>query len=182
MQQALSFEEKPSHIYVTRYLEDFQDYLDNPEISEICVNRPGELWLERAGSPAMERIACPAINNERLMRLARQIARITDQAVNTQNPLLSASLPSGERVQIVLPPVAAHGVALSIRKQIVRDMSLEDMARTGAFKKVGLAKERPSEQGHGERSAMAVNGDFGKLIAQAARSRKNIIISGGRSF
>jgi len=181
MQTALSLEDPQQNIYVTRYLEDFREYLDDQQVCEICVNRPGEIWIERAGNPVMERHECKAVTNERLLRLARQIARISDQAVNQQSPLLAASLPTGERVQIVLPPVSAAGVALSIRKQVVRDMSLEDFAKSGAFKRVNLTKEKRSNDNRAEQRAMAVNGDFGRLIANAARKRKNIIISGGTS-
>jgi len=181
MQPACQNELFPTDIYVTRYLEDFREYLNDPEVSEICVNRPEEMWIERAGDPVMERIECKSLTNERLMRLARQIARITDQAINLQSPLLAASLPTGERVQVIMPPVSPGGVALSIRKQVVRDMSLDDFAKAGAFGKAKLTTERKAYNSNGEQKAMAGNDDFRKLIGDAARQRQNIIISGGTS-
>ena len=97
-------------IFLQRYLDIFKLYLDDPEIAEICVNRIGELWIERAGKPSMEQIECAAITKDHMMRLAKQIASNTNQAINTQNPLLSASLPTGERVQVIQFPATPNGV------------------------------------------------------------------------
>lgn len=176
--QVLSFDRG---IYVERYLDIFRDWLNDPRVSEICVNRPGEIWVERAGDAVMQRMECAAVTDESLMRLARQVARITAQAVNDDAPLLSAALPTGERIQIVLPPLSRRGIALSIRKQVLRDMDLGDYARAGAFSKTGFIKggsETPVDAGL---HRLCETSDIRAFIAAAARDRKNIVISGGTS-
>lgn len=168
-------------IYIGRYLEPFADYMNDPQVSEICVNRPGEVWVERMGAPAMQRFDNKAITTDHMMTLARQIARISDQAVNEQSPLLSACLPSGERVQIAIPPVASSGVALSIRKQVVQDLNLDDYAKAGAFKSAHLVDDQHKDEVSEQLRDLAEKGDFQAFLSGAIRARKNIIISGGTS-
>jgi type IV secretion system protein VirB11 len=170
-----------SGVYVERYLDIFREFLNDPTVSEICVNRPGEVWIERLGSPAMECFENKDITPDRLMRLVRQIARISDQAIGPDSPLLSACLPGGERVQVVIPPVSPHGVALSIRKQVVQNMNLDDYAGTGAFDDVALLTDTSAQKNDHRLHSLAQAGKFQEFIAEAAKSRKNIIISGGTS-
>jgi len=168
-------------VYARRYLDIFRDYLDDPAVSEICVNRPGELWIERSGCLHMERIENKDISDVHLMRLARQIARITQQAINLETPLLAASLPTGERAQIMIPPISMKGVALSIRKQVLHDISLEDYARTGAFEKTNLIKDGRDPHEDEKLKALAARGEFKDFLSLAARKKKNIVIAGGTS-
>jgi type IV secretion system protein VirB11 len=168
-------------VYIERYLDPFKSYLNDPKVSEICVNRPGEVWIERMGTPAMQQFKHDVLTDEHMRLLARQIARISNQSINEQSPLLSATLPDGARVQIVFPPTSPHGVALSIRKQVMHDMSLNDYAKDGAFKKVELFDGTHSSSADDELRALAKAKDFQEFISAAARARKNIVISGGTS-
>ena len=172
---------KAENVFMERYLDAFRHYLADPEISEICVNRPGEIWIERNGCPSMERVEAPSITDDHMMRLARQIARITNQAVSMQHPLLSASLPTGERVQVITPPASSHGVILSIRKQVVKDMNLADYAAAGAFETVDWITDKDIQSPDDLLRAHAEQKNFYEFISLAARSKKNIIISGGTS-
>lgn len=169
------------NIFIDRYMDVFQEYMKDPEISEICVNRPGEIWIERMGCPTMERIEKPEINNDNLMRLARMIAQKTGQAICLETPLLSASLPTGERIQVIIPPVSPHGISLSIRKQVVRNMSLDDYADAGAFDRVDLITNADAKEEDNTIRALAENGNFRDFLSSAAKAKKNIIISGGTS-
>lgn len=168
-------------VFLQRYLDIFKVYLDDPEIAEICVNRSGELWIERAGSPSMEKIDCPDITKDHMMRLARQIANTTGQAINLQNPLLSASLPTGDRVQVIMPPATLNGIVFSIRKQVVKDMDLADYANAGAFDAVDWVNDSDLKPHDAQLRALAEQKNFYQFIALAAKSKKNIIISGGTS-
>ncbi len=168
-------------VFLQRYLDIFKVYLDDPEIAEICVNRSGELWIERAGNPSMEKIDCADITKDHMMRLARQIANTTGQAINLQNPLLSASLPTGERVQVIMPPATLNGIVLSIRKQVVKDMDLADYANAGAFDAVDWVNDSDLKPHNAQLRALAEQKNFYQFIALAAKSKKNIIISGGTS-
>ena len=129
----------------------------------------------------MERIESDSITDDHMMRLARQIARTTGQAINLQNPLLSASLPTGERVQIIIPPVSPYGVILSIRKQVVKDMDLADYAAAGAFESVDWVTDANLKDSDLALRSLAEQKNFYEFISSAAKSKKNIIISGGTS-
>ena len=169
------------NVFIERYLDAFRQHLEDPEISEICVNRPGELWIERMGAPSMELIESSSITDDHMMRLARQIARTTGQAINLQNPLLSASLPTGERVQVIIPPVSPYGVILSIRKQVVKDIDLADYAAAGAFESVDWVTDANLKDSDLALRSLAEQKNFYEFISLAAKSKKNIIISGGTS-
>ena len=168
-------------IYINRYLDIFREFLDDPKVSEICVNQPGEIWIERMGVSSMERIENKVVTPQALQNLARQIARISSQAVNDECPLLSASLPTGERVQVVLQPLSRHGTALSIRKQVTRNMGLDDYAESGAFQGVEIVSDLNKGSDDRYLRELAERKDFQIFIAEAAKAKKNILISGGTS-
>src|SRR5690606_14596276 len=94
-------------------------------VTEILVNRPGELWVEDAATPGMQRIELAAIDDVLLQRLAEQIARISHQGINREHPLLSATLPDGARVQLVGPPATRSHWALAIRRHRLLDLPLD---------------------------------------------------------
>lgn len=78
-------------VYLRSYLEPFRAWLEQDDVSEILVNRPGEAWIERAGQPAMQRMEAPRIDDVLLRRLATQVARVSHQAINREHPLLAAT-------------------------------------------------------------------------------------------
>jgi type IV secretion system protein VirB11 len=119
-----------------------KEWLQNPDVIEICCNRPGEVWVEAIGKPAMERFEVPSLTKDAVQRLAEHVASVTKQSVNEETPLLSAAMPHGERFQGVLMPAAPVGGAFSIRKQVVSDLRLEDYAAMGAFKHVKVRGPR----------------------------------------
>ena len=73
--------------------------LDDSRVNELCVNQPGEVFVERAGE--WQRHEIPEFTFRHCQSLATAIATLTGQHTNEQNPLLSAALSTGERVQIV---------------------------------------------------------------------------------
>src|SRR5689334_3474815 len=81
--------------------------LSDPEVTELCINGPGEAFIEtRSG---WERRPLPFADFDWCRRLAKLVANHTRQRVDEESPLLSASLPGGERIQIVLPPATTQG-------------------------------------------------------------------------
>ena len=99
---------------------------------ELCINRPHEAFVE---TPAgWRRETLPFADFDWCTRLAKLIANSTQQRVDATSPLLSASLPSGERVQIVMPPATTAGcVAITIRRPADRIWSIEELAGGGRF-------------------------------------------------
>ena len=148
-------------------------------ITDIYVNRPGEVWIEHLGG-ATERHEAPQLTARVLERLARQIAATTAQGVSREHPLLAAALPDGSRVQIVLPPATRGHIALAIRKHVAAGMTLDDYVRLGAFSETRLGD--PASR-HDLRQAPGETGtdDIAAMLRHAVLLRRNILISGGTS-
>ena len=168
-------------VFLKRFLEPIQPYLEQDGVSEVCVNRPGEAWVEEQGARGMVRKEVPEITERSLVQLARQVAAASHQAVNERKPLLSAALPTGERIQVVLPPAAKDGGAFSIRRQVVQNLSLDDYAESGAFQRarVTAADHRSPLDLH--LYELLAARDWHGFLTAAVAGRKNMLIVGGTS-
>lgn len=165
--------------YLHSYLVPLAPYLERPDVTDIYVNRPGEIWLETA-SAGIERLELPDLTSKVLDRLARQIAAFSHQGINREHPILSATLPDGARVQIVVPPATRGSIAMAIRKHLVMDRSLDDYAHDGAFE--GIAIAGPDlHPGDAELRTVLAERGVKEMLALAVRQRRNILISGGTS-
>jgi len=168
--------------HLQRLLAPFREILADPKISEICINgSESGFWTERAGHAAMDFHPCDTVTNDSLQHIAQMLARNTGQTVREETPLLSAILPTGERVQIVLPPASPKGVALSIRKQVITELSLDEYDALGAFSDTTLLTESDAKEPDSELDSLLGRGNYKGFIARAAQKHKNIIISGGTS-
>ena len=85
------------------YLRRYSEILNQDGVEEIMINSPGAMFIERAGQP-IYKVVDHEITIESLKQLAQLVGSYSKQMINSKNTLLSASLPTGERVQIVLPP------------------------------------------------------------------------------
>jgi type IV secretion system protein VirB11 len=157
------------------YCRPLLQLLAVPDVTELCVQRPGELFLERAGD--WTRIDAPWATDPWARHFARLVATSTSQRVNAEAPLLSASLPTGERVQVVLPPAAGpEGVVIAIRRPSAVAWSLADLAQQGAF-----ASAERSPCGVSNRQELADSYRTGRreaFLAAAVRARCNILVAG----
>ncbi|WP_426000498.1 P-type DNA transfer ATPase VirB11 [Caulobacter sp. DWR1-3-2b1] len=163
-------------VYLEAYLAPMAPWLNDPAVTDIYVNKPGELWVERLGG-GLRRFEVPALDEANLWRLARQVASLASQGISREHPLLSAILPDGARVQVVAPPATRGGLALAIRKHVVSDMTLAEYAAAGGFVGATTPQVRPD-------AALRVlldAGDVEGFLAAAVRAGKNIVISGGTS-
>jgi type IV secretion system protein VirB11 len=114
------------------YSRPLANLLADASITELCLQRPGEVLLERANGWSCEPAAWATAAWAR--HFARLVATATEQRVNADAPLLSATLPTGERVQIVLPPATwPDRVAIAIRRPSGRDWSLDELSNGGLF-------------------------------------------------
>lgn len=164
-------------VYLDSFLAPLAPWLERPDITDIYVNRPGEIWTETLGGE-IDRHDCPALTDPVLMRLARQIAARSAQGINREHPLLAASLADGARVQVVSPPATRGSTVMAIRKHVAAKLTLADYSEEGAFDHLA-AQDRnldrtPSFESIGTGEAMP-------FLAEAVRSRRNILISGGTS-
>jgi type IV secretion system protein VirB11 len=165
-------------VYLRRYLAPFDPWLGRPDVTDILVNRPGEVWTETTDGQ-VSRHDAPQLTEVDLTRLARQVAAHASQGVNREQPLLSASLPDGARVQIIAPPATRGALVLAIRKHALSDLSMAQLGRSGLF-------DPPCEAGAAARVDQALEtrlaeGDTLGFLTEAVKRRKTIVLSGGTS-
>lgn len=164
----------PSALELT--LRPLQPYLDSPEVTELCVNRPGGLFLETNKGWRYEPLA--ELDFDWCLRFAKLVANFTRQRVDEASPLLSASLPAGERVQLVLPPATSAGIiAITIRRPSPRHWSIEELARRGVFRRT---RRCGSERDPLEARLLSLlaAGELEQFMRLAVRARRNILVSG----
>ncbi len=164
-------------VYLRTYLTPFSEWLDRADVTDILVNRPGEIWID--GVRGFEHHAAPDVTEVMMLRLAQQIAAHTSQGVSREYPLLAATLPDGARVQIVSPPATRSHYALAIRKHVVQDLTLDNYEAAGAFAgaKRAAGSER-AEKDH-ELQSLLDRGDMKGFFSAAVKAGRNIVISGG---
>jgi type IV secretion system protein VirB11 len=160
------------------YLRPLEAIFEQEGITEISINRPGEAWIEKYGDMYREEV--PDFNLDHLMSLGRLIAQSTEQSISEETPLLAATLPDGYRIQVVFPPACEVGkVAMSIRKQTIINLNLEEYEALGAFQNT-IVRQGEDEQEKEMRELLDA-GAVRDFITKAVLYRKNVIISGGTS-
>jgi type IV secretion system protein VirB11 len=167
-------------IYLRSYLSPLTGMLARPDVTDIYVNRPGELWVETIGGE-IERHDAPRLDAATLERLARQIAAIAHQGISREHPLLSATLPDGARVQVIAPPATRGPLALAIRKHVSPDLTLDDYVAAGAFAETRGRDSAEHAEIDDALAAQLKAGDIAGMLAAAVRARKNILVAGGTS-
>ncbi len=155
-------------VYLDAYLAPFQEWLARDTVTEIIVNRPGEVWIEDAAHPGMQRIGRREIDDRLIQRLAEQVARVSHQGINREHPLLGATLPDGARVQFCGPPAARRHWAMAIRRHRRLDLPLD------AYDAGPLRAPRGAPLPDAQAEPIA-------FLREAIRQRKTILISGGTS-
>ena len=157
-------------------LEALRPLLADPEVTELCINKPREIFIE--SHSGWRRVAAPFADLDWCQRLAKLVANSTRQRVDESSPLLSASLPTGERVQIVLPPATTIGcVAITIRRPAAQVWSIDELSQRGALQAVS-----PAEATHADNEAelqrLHTAGEYQAFMRLAVRTRRNILVSG----
>ena len=160
------------------YLAPMKKILEADGVNEISINRPGEIWVEKQGDMILE--SMPALDIEHLKSLGRLVAQATEQRISEEEPLLSATLPNGFRIQIVFPPACEQGtVVMSIRKPSVLKWTLDDYERMGMFEQTSVGEvEDKNDLVLAKLLKLNRVKDF---LERAVLYKKNIIISGGTS-
>ena len=119
---------------VVEFLRPLRAQLDARDVLEVCVNRPGEMMIETIRG--WRAVATPDLTLERCLSLATAVATYSDQQINQERPLLAATLPSGERIQFVIPPAVTRGtVAITVRKPSELIKGLAEFEREGLFER-----------------------------------------------
>jgi len=131
-----------------------QDLLDRPDVSEIMVNGANCIFVERSG--CLERTDRQFDNEEHLMSVIDRMVRSSGRRVDQSSPMVDARLPDGSRLNVVVPPLAVDGAALTVRKFTARHLTSADLVSRGAL-----------------------SADAADLLHRAVSERLNVIVSGG---
>jgi len=138
------------------FLRPIEGLIKDPAISEIMVNGPSCVFIERDGQ--VEPVPGISIAEKSLQVAVRNIARALGDEISEEKPLLDSRLPDGSRVAAVIPPCSVGGTTLTIRKFHSRFFTAKELVRTGTVSSALLAR-----------------------FQDAVEQRRNILISGGTS-
>ena len=161
---------------LTEYLQPLRAFLDDESLTEICVNRPREVWTE--GRAGWVHHFVDALTFTHCTQLAVLIAAYNNKAINNEKPVLSAALPNRERVQVLIPPACEpHTVSVTIRKPSLIDKTLAELNEEGAFDESEEIREglHPVER---ELLGLKKEKRYMEFLDLAVRSHKNILIVG----
>ncbi len=151
-------------------------FLDDPQNTEIVVNKPGQVITETRQGWHIHDV--PDLSLHRCASIAKAIAGHSRQALDARHPIMSATLPAGHRIQIVQPPAVMDGFfSMTMRKPSLVNFTMDSYEEQGFFDEVA---DHSSEIDDVERELLSLrqNRDFKTFFQLAVQSRKNIIVSG----
>lgn len=159
-----------------QHLVPLKPFLNMDGVTEICINKPEEVFVEQAGQ--FIRYVIPELEHGFLETLSGLIAEFNNK--NFPTPLLSGSLPTGERIQFVMNPACEkEKLICSIRRQQMRDMELKNYAELGAFTELKKDVQSSALTSEVKLKELYQENDILEFIKLAIQLKKNILISGG---
>ena len=135
-------------------LGPLEPLLADPTVSDILVNGPRQVYVERRGK--LEKTEVVFSDSEHLMKIIDKIVSRVGRRIDESSPMVDARLPDGSRVNAIIPPLALDGPLLSIRRFAVVPLTMDDLIE--------------------KRSLTPV---LGQLLAAMVRAKMNLLISGG---
>jgi type IV secretion system protein VirB11 len=161
---------------VRELLSPLSRFLKDASLYEIVINRPEEVLTE--GPEGWQSHELPELGFDKLMRLARAVASYSNQAIDESRPILSATLPDEERIQIVVPPATTKGtVSITIRKPSAVTLTLDDLEGAGLFSEATAVSTGVASWDK-KLIDLYEAANYATFLHQAVLARKNIIISG----
>ncbi len=163
---------------VIEFLRPLREVLDAPGVLEVCINRPGELLIET--NKGWQATSAPDMTQERCLSLATAVATWCDQQINQERPLLSATLPSGERIQFVIPPAVARGtVSITVRKPAHLIKRLADFEHDGLFERTLAPHARNAGASiDAQLRALHAARRYSEFLRLAVQHHQTIVVSG----
>ena len=157
-------------------LRVLEPLLARPDLTELCINRPGEAFLETGDGWSCELL--PEADFQWCWRFAKLVANHTCQRIDESHPLLCAALPGGERVQIAMPPATQPGrVAINIRMPARALWTIDALSGQGALRETRIARHA-GESVESELRALLESSRYEAFLRLAVRTRRNIVVSG----
>jgi type IV secretion system protein VirB11 len=168
---------------VLGYLEQsgVTERLARPGVTEVAINRPGEIWTETSAAGWVREDA-PWLSLETCEYLAGALAVFNHRDLGVKSPIKTVELPGGERGQLVIPPACERGtISMTFRKPSLSRFTLEDYARSGRFDKANRTTHRQTELFDWQlRMKQCVRErNFVEFFRLAVKHKLNIIIFGG---
>ena len=178
-------------------LRPIQKYLEDDKVSEILINKPQEIYVEKFGE--MTAIAVTEFTMAFLSEFFKVVSKWNGQNINKDNPLFYGSLQDGSRITLVVPPTAGN-YTLSIRRKVVSDLSLDKYKDNLYYSKMkplvdldndlellndtdlNLVKQYQSLISKYDNCSAQEYSDLShEFILNCVKARKNIVFSGGTS-
>ena len=142
--------------FLVLFLAPVREYLEDDTVSEVLINGPGQIYIERRGK--LEEVPAKFVSESALKAAAANIAKSVGRILDEAHPRLDARLPDGSRVHAVIPPLSRIGTVIAIRK----------------FKKDTLTIDKMLEFG-------SLDEKTRKLIRALVLLHRNVIVSGATS-
>lgn len=131
-----------------------EQLLADETVSDIMVNAPDNIYVERFGK--LERVSIRFRDKNHIVTISQRLAAAVGRRIDDSSPMVDARLPDGSRVNVIFPPLAIDSPCISIRKFSRRRLDFQGMVANGSM-----------------------TAEIARLLEIAARSRLNIIVSGG---
>jgi len=128
--------------------------LNDPEINEVMVNGPNQVYVERHGKLELSDITFR--DNDHLFHIIERIVAPLGRRIDESSPMVDARLPNGSRVNIIIPPLALNGPTITIRKFSENPYTVNDLIRFGTM-----------------------TAEVAQFLKACVEARLNIIVSGG---
>jgi type IV secretion system protein VirB11 len=155
-----------------------REYMASPDVTEICINRPGELYVENR--EGWHRLEVPSLTFERARQFCTAVINEsnTGQRITDADPVVSLTFPTGQRAQFVIPPACeANRISITIRLPSRELRTLAQYESDGFFDQIADVDDVSSEL---DRALLElrVARKYAEFFRQAVLNKKNIVVSG----
>jgi type IV secretion system protein VirB11 len=168
------------HSNINDLLGPLLPILARDDVTDVCINGPGLLFVE--STSGWEQMPAENLTTTWLRAFAKAVASYMQDKIDERSPILTGHLPSGERIQIVLPP-AAEQPSITIRRPSTKTFSLEELEEGGTFEPV--VKGHGSSADHREKVRQHLMGwrekehiAIARILRELVSHRLNVVISG----
>ncbi|MBV8196185.1 MAG: CpaF family protein [Candidatus Dormibacteraeota bacterium] len=135
-------------------LGPLEDLLSNPDVTEIMVNGPRQVYIEQQGKISLSDVTFES--NDHLMQVIDRIVSSIGRRVDESSPMVDARLKDGSRVNVIIPPLALRGPTVTIRKFAKEALEVEDLVRLSSMTEPMVL-----------------------FLRACVRARLNVVVSGG---
>ncbi len=147
----------PKNVYeesIRGFLAPIIPFLDDPSVSEVMINGPSEIFIERKGQIHKTEASFKSV--EQLMSALRNIAQFVGRPLDELHPILEGRLPDGSRIEALLPPISPEGPSVAIRRFSKDTLTIDKLLQFGS-----------------------VTSDAASVMQAIVAAKQNVIVAGG---